>query len=199
MRDYTKIPGYTHMTGPQARYNYLHDLMEAYQGVDAESINRFEGCKRRKKVGGCEYCSFSGFLGGGYEVCCNWRAEDQPDKAIEILETLLGREQKDNETDAELPKRINAVAEFYGLANQVDVAQEELAELTQALSKLRRGHFVDPGAKAKVNEEMADVYIMLGQLQHLLGNSTEVDSWIREKVARQERRIHQEKEALPFG
>lgn len=196
-RDYTTIPGYEHMTGYQARYNYLHDLLEAYQEVTRESINRFEGCKRIKKVGDCRYCSFSGFLGGDPEVCCNWRAEAQPDKAIEILEALLGREQR--EEDPGLPERIQRVAEHYGLESRVNIAQEELSELIQALSKLRRGQFIDPGAKARVNEEMADVYIMLNQLRHLLGNSREVDSWIREKVARQERRIQKEEEALPFG
>lgn len=199
MKDYTVLPGYAHMTIPQARYNYLHDLLETYQGVTRGSINRFEGCKRREKVGGCEYCSFSGFLGGGHETCCNWRAEDQPDKAIAILEDLLRHESQDAEADKTPLERIHRVAEYYGLESQLSVAQEELAELTQALSKLRRGHFVDPRARDKVNEEMADVHIMMGQLRHLLANDREVDNWVMEKLTRQERRIRKEEEALPFG
>ena len=191
MRDYTKIPGYTHMTGPQARYNYLHDLMEAYQGVDAESINRFEGCKRREKIGGCEYCSFSGFLGGGYEVCCNWRAEDQPDKAIEILEQLLGRTQQ-TELDPNWVVKAETIARHYGLESQLSIAQEELAELIQALSKLRRWGFDNAEARRMVAEEMADVYNLLCQLLYLLRNGNEVNCWLEEKLNRQLDRMKEE-------
>ena len=44
-RDYTEIPGYHGMTQPQARYNYLHDLLEKYQGLTREDINLMESCK----------------------------------------------------------------------------------------------------------------------------------------------------------
>ena len=33
MREYTKVPGYEDMTQPQARYNYLHDLLEKCQDI----------------------------------------------------------------------------------------------------------------------------------------------------------------------
>ena len=82
------------MTQPQARYNYLHDLLDWYQGLTKEDRSRFARCKVLDERKDCRYCSFSGFLGGDPGVCCAWRAEAQPDKAIEILEMLLGRTQK---------------------------------------------------------------------------------------------------------
>ena len=191
MRDYTKIPGYEHMTGPQARYNYLHDLLEEYQGLTKENINRMEGCPRAKD-GGCKLCSFSGFLGGSPEVCCNWRAEAQPDKAIEILEQLLGKTQQ-NEQDPTWVVKAEAIAHHYGLESQLSIAQEELAELIQALSKLRRWGFEDAEARRMVAEEMADVYNLLCQLLYLLRNGNEVNRWLEEKLNRT--LDHMEKEA----
>lgn len=192
MRDYTKVPGYEHMTGPQARYNYLHDLMEEYQGLTKEGIDRMEGCPRMAKEG-CAYCSFSGFLGGDPKVCCNWRAEAQPDRAIAILEDLLGKVQA--EEDPDWLHKCLVIASHYGLEHQVGIAQEELAELIQALNKLRRYGPGDAVAQKKVAEEMADVCIMLNQLQLLLGNGGQVAQWVEEKLARQLDRM--EKEAAP--
>ena len=79
------------MTQPQARYNYLHDLLDAYMRLTPEDRTAMVPCKVKEERGDCRYCSFSGFLGGDPEVCCAWRAEAQPDKAIEILEMLLDR------------------------------------------------------------------------------------------------------------
>lgn len=189
-RDYTKIPGYEHMTGPQARYNYLHDLLEMYQGMTKEGINRMEGCPRAKN-GGCKLCSFSGFLGGDPEVCCNWRAEAQPDRAIEILENLLGKAETAEEDPAWADK-IEKIARHYGLESQLSIAQEELAELIQALSKLRRWGEHDAEAQRMVAEEMADVYNLLGQLRYLLRNSGEVGHWLEAKLNRTLEKIEEE-------
>ena len=54
-RDYTKEPGYEGMTQPQARYNYLHDLLEEYQGLTREDINLMESCKVWRERGNCRY------------------------------------------------------------------------------------------------------------------------------------------------
>lgn len=193
-RDYTKIPGYERMTGPQARYNYLHDLLEEYQGATPEGINRMEGCPRAKRVGGCNACPFSALLGGSTAVCCAWRAEAQPDRAIEILEELTekNRKQEPLENARLWHDRISSIAGHYGVENQVSVAQEELAELIQALSKLRRWGFDDAEALRKVSEEMADVTIMLGQMEVLLGNSEAVWDWMNEKLERQMTRMKEE-------
>lgn len=62
----------------------------------------------------------------------------------------------------------------YGAPEQMDMAVEEMAELTKALCKVKR---VSCAAEAKavlenVVEEMADVQIMLDQLRIIFGRST---------------------------
>ena len=62
----------------------------------------------------------------------------------------------------------------YGAPAQMDMAVEEMAELTKAICKVKR---VSCAAEAKaalenVVEEMADVQIMLDQLRIIFGRST---------------------------
>lgn len=192
-RDYTKVPGYESMTQPQARYNYLHDLLDAYMRLTPEDRTRMVPCKVREERGNCRYCSFSGFLGGNPEVCCAWRAEAQPDKAIEILEMLLDRGPTETSTIRVIEPRtgaekIRAIARHYGKEPQIGVAQEECAELIQAISKVRRkgesgetlGHLA---------EEITDVNIMCKQLTLLFGLSLAVSRNIDLKLDRQLKRI----------
>lgn len=77
----------------------------------------------------------------------------------------------------------------YGEAAQIDMAVEEMAELTKALCKVKRA---TPGATttaaiANVIEEIADVQIMLDQLRLIFARST--DEVEEEKLRRLERRI----------
>ena len=186
-RDYTKVPGYEGMTQPQARYNYLHDLLDAYMRLTPEDRTAMAPCKVREERGDCRYCSFSGFLGGDPEVCCAWRAEAQPDRAIEILEMLLG---KGLESGAEMSveKKIRFIADHYPRSSQMGVAQEECAELIQAISKVRRlginGETLDHMA-----EEIADVRIICAQLVAILGLNEAVSRNIDQKLDRQMKRI----------
>ena len=186
-RDYTKVPGYEGMTQPQARYNYLHDLLDAYMRLTPEDRTAMVPCKVKEERGDCRYCSFSGFLGGDPEVCCAWRAEAQPDRAIEILEMLLG---KGLESGAEMSveKKIRFIADHYPRSSQMGVAQEECAELIQAISKVRRlginGETLDHMA-----EEIADVRIMCAQLVAILGLNEAVSRNIDQKLDRQMKRI----------
>lgn len=55
--------------------------------------------------------------------------------------------------------------ETFGRESQIQMAIEEMAELTDALCKLRRGR-VTPDA---VITEIADVQIMMSQLAHIFG------------------------------
>ena len=159
------------MTQPQARYNYLHDLLDAYMRLTPADRTARVPCKVREERGDCRYCSFSGFLGGDPEVCCAWRAEAQPDKAIEILEMLLDRRPTETNTIRVIKPRteaekIRAIARHYGKEPQMGVAQDECAELIQAISKVRRkGETKD--AIDHLAEEIADVRIMCAQLMHL--------------------------------
>ena len=194
MRDYTKVPGYEDMTQPQARYNYLHDLLDWYQGLTKEDRSRFARCKVLDERKDCRYCSFSGFLGGDPEVCCAWRAEAQPDKAIEILEMLLGkqapiqnRDFPGSESDDVLNK-IMQIVKHYSKASQMGIAQEECAELIQAISKVRRkGETED--TLDHLAEEIADVRIVCCQLSGIFGVTDKVNQYELDKLDRQLKRI----------
>ena len=181
------------MTQHQARYNYLHDLLDAYMRLTPEDRTAMGPCKVREERRDCLYCSFSGFLGGDPEVCCAWRAEAQPDKAIEILEMLLGRRQTEtNPTRVIEPRtgaeKIRAIARHYGKEPQMGIAQEECAELIQAISKIRRkGENMKD--RANLIEEIADVRIMCAQLEELFGVRASVAWRMHQKLDRQLDRI----------
>lgn len=194
MRDYTKIPGYEKLTPLDARFRYMHDLLREYQGL---SGTKYGPCTKIPTTDGCRYCSFSGLLGGDLNVPCCWRAEDKPDEAIHILEKLLGKEAKDAEPELPLVQKIQKIASHYGLENQISIAQEELAELIQALSKYRRANDCAGvlNAFADIIEEMADVTLMLQQIRFLLDlNDDDITHGIALKVERQLRRIAEESE-----
>lgn len=65
---------------------------------------------------------------------------------------------------------IKAIAK-YG-EKQLDIAQEECAELIQAISKWKR--YGDTNAKLNVIEEVADVTIMLEQIKIMFGITEEI-------------------------
>ena len=181
------------MTQLQARYNYLHDLLDAYMRLTPEDRTAMVPCKVKEERGDCRYCSFSGFLGGDPEVCCAWRAEAQPDKAIDILEMLLKRRPTETSTIRVIePKtgaeKIRAIARHYGKEPQMGVTQEECAELIQAISKVhRKGETVE--TLDNLVEEIADVSIMCAQLEELFGVRASVAWHMHQKLDRQLERI----------
>ena len=80
-----------------------------------------------------------------------------------------------------------------GLDKQLNILQEECAELIQAVSKYKRTR------TTAIVEEMADVYIMLYQITYLLNKevaSVEVEDyialWMEKKIRRQLERIQNE-------
>lgn len=89
---------------------------------------------------------------------------------------------------------LKAAIDKYGNDSQLAVAQEECAELIQAISKLKRAENSDhPGrtAKAAMNnlmEETADVQIMLDQIR-IMYPSHAYDTIRKEKLARLEKRM----------
>ena len=182
------------MTQLQARYNYLHDLLDAYMRLTPEDRTAMVPCKVKEERGDCRYCSFSGFLGGDPEVCCAWRAEAQPDKAIEILELLLKKVEKNWTSPTEFGEshviggKAIQIADHYGKEPQLGMAQEECAELIQAISKVRRkGETKD--AIDHLAEEIADVRIMCAQLEELFGVRASVALRMHQKLDRQLERI----------
>ena len=76
-----------------------------------------------------------------------------------------------------------------GYANQKEKAVEELAELQRAIARDQQGD----GDRANIAEEMADVYIMLAQLQLIYGNLPDVAAAVRMKLARTLERIDLER------
>jgi NTP pyrophosphatase (non-canonical NTP hydrolase) len=70
----------------------------------------------------------------------------------------------------------------WGETAQYDQAVEECAELIASLKHLKRGR-ADEDAVA---EELADVYLMVGQLVYLLGEER-----VAEAIARKVRRLHE--------
>ena len=80
---------------------------------------------------------------------------------------------------------LQAAIEKYGAEAQVVVALEEMAELQQALTKFLRGN---PDQK-NINEEMADVSIMLEQLKLIFNNRAAVTHWEHKKLTRLEQRL----------
>lgn len=86
----------------------------------------------------------------------------------------------------------------YGEQRQVVKAIEELAELQKELSKFiggcMDGSFVNntdvrDRTVGLVTAEMADVYVMLEQLQMIFGNKTAVEAIIESKVTRLKHRV----------
>lgn len=82
------------------------------------------------------------------------------------------------------------VIDAYGKDHQIDIAIEEMSELTKALLKDRRYHTAQ--TKKDVTEEMADVFICLEQLTIMYQNMCSVEQVEKEKLMRLERRMNDE-------
>lgn len=79
---------------------------------------------------------------------------------------------------------IRLIADHYGVEHQLFKTFEELGELVAALSK---------GDDEALASEIADVKIMIAQMEHLLGIEARVNECVRYKILRQMRRMLQEK------
>jgi len=85
----------------------------------------------------------------------------------------------------------------YGVIPQMDMAIEEMAELTFALQKLKRSWNLDSEAWTKirannVREEIADVSLMIQQLRLMFG-AEGVDEWAETKLDRLKSRLKSHK------
>lgn len=81
----------------------------------------------------------------------------------------------------------------YGANAQIVVAVEELSELIKELTKHLRGI----GDVNHISEEMADVKIMLEQLEMIFNNRYEIRDWRGKKIRRLHSRLH-DKEIKEF-
>lgn len=91
-------------------------------------------------------------------------------------------------------KDLEKIADFYGIESQKLIAVEEMAELTQAISKLNRAVTVGEMEAAWDNflEEIADVQIMIWQLR-LFVDDKEVLERVNQKIDRQLAKIEERK------
>ena len=84
----------------------------------------------------------------------------------------------------------------FGISNQIDVAVEEMSELTKELCKINR-HLRENMIelyKEDYNalcEEMADVIIMLEQLKLIFSNEVEVEHYMDKKINRLMNRLQE--------
>jgi NTP pyrophosphatase (non-canonical NTP hydrolase) len=83
-----------------------------------------------------------------------------------------------------------AIANYYGIDNQILIAIEEMSELTKELCKYERKFH----REREIAEELADVSIMVEQLIDLFGVERNVSEIIDYKLNRQLRRIDNERE-----
>lgn len=94
------------------------------------------------------------------------------------------------DTDADRTKEIlTAAVDTWGKAAQVDMMIEEMAELSKELLNERRGR------DNHIAEEMADVRIMLQQMEIIFQNAADVERIFREKVVRIDQRLQSRKGA----
>lgn len=80
----------------------------------------------------------------------------------------------------------NAI-ELFGEQSQIEMMIEECSELIQALQKLKRKGEAD--TIDHVQEELADVAIMIQQMHHVFNENGEITSWVNRKIARLKKRI----------
>lgn len=86
---------------------------------------------------------------------------------------------------------LSAALETFGAEAQTLMVMEEMAELTKELCKHARG----ANNTDAIAEEMADVYIMLSQMELLHDVEDRVIWWSNAKLARLEERLRNAKEA----
>lgn len=99
----------------------------------------------------------------------------------------------------DIAKKIKMIADHYGYDAQSRQCMEEMAELTQAINKFWRvcgnGQKTEKSiqdCRDNLVEEMADVQIMLWQMEYLLLSGQEVNQMIEKKLDRQLERIEEE-------
>lgn len=79
----------------------------------------------------------------------------------------------------------------YGMQAQVDMCLEEMSELAKALLKMRRGGGDFAEKLASIQEEIADVQIMIDQMRIIFGEES-VERAERAKLTRLENRLASE-------
>ena len=98
------------------------------------------------------------------------------EQGTNYLIPIQGSGQQENEI-------FKSAVHWWGKEAQTDMMIEEMAELTKAILNERRGR------DHNIAEEMADVKIMLAQMEIIFQNAGEVEQRFREKVSRLDQRL----------
>lgn len=141
------------------------------------TIDRFGGAD---DFIGCGHC-FDGAEANGEEMNCD-------DCVVNKIFQEYARVQKEQgERERQTPENeiFKSAVHWWGKEAQTDMMIEEMAELTKAILNERRGR------DHNIAEEMADVKIMLAQMEIIFQNAGEVEQKFREKVARLDRRLQE--------
>lgn len=104
-------------------------------------------------------------------------------KIATIAKAIRVESTRSTSTD-EIDKLLRKAIDHYGKDNQVKKSIEEMAELTKALCK---------GDVENIKEEIADVQIMLYQLQMIFYNGNELPKYAAQKLVRLKKRIETDK------
>lgn len=85
-----------------------------------------------------------------------------------------------------MTKTMKKAIDKYGVDMQLNVAIEEMAELTKEICKYKRGAY----NTLNIAEEMADCYIMLKQIEMIIGlDHNDIEDIMAMKIDRLERRM----------
>lgn len=110
----------------------------------------------------------------------------------QTLEALQLYENRFEQLPSVCPDILKAAVAKYGQSAQVDMAIEEMSELTKALCKERRTQFIQgkhTEAVSNIVEEIADVAIMLWQLMLMFDCDGEVQRKVGFKTTRLAQRL----------
>ena len=140
------------------------------------TIDRFGGAD---DFIGCGHC-FDGAEANGEEMNCE-------DCVVNKIFQEYARVQKEQREEQQTPESeiFKPAVYWWGKEAQTDMMIEEMAELTKAILNERRGR------DHNIAEEMADVKIMLAQMEIIFQNAGEVEQRFRDKVARLDQRLQE--------
>lgn len=101
---------------------------------------------------------------------------------VKLALSIHPASEKEEKPEDELYTYARAAVQKFGMKKQVDMAIEEMSELTKALLKYRRASDCATTVKSgdNIREEMEDVRIMLAQLECIYSRSPQ---WAEKKLA----------------
>lgn len=155
----------------------MTEFLEEQVPAELCTIDRFG---KADDFDGCGYC-FDGAEANGKEMDCEKCVVNkifQEYAKIQKAQEKRGHKTQENEI-------FKSAVHWWGKEAQTNMMIEEMAELTKAILNERRGR------DHNIAEEMADVRIMLAQMEIIFQNAREVEQRFREKIARLDQRLQE--------